>query len=604
MLIHAVLAFALFETLALAGVLLVWADRVAGARLLATFLVGIAIWITGNELPNWFGPQVEPAMMVLLATAPLTSAFFFHFCVVFCRVGVSHAGVAAAYALGGGAMLVAEILVPGHIVQHRDIGWIAVANQVGWTASLAWVILGIGGISVLLRSLVRASRPAFSQIAAVTASCLWGMLCLTGYGIAVLDWPVYPFPLLGLPLYPVILVYGILRYGVFVANAWARRALVWALLLALGAAIVAVMPLVLPFESRWLAGLAVAASCLALNGPVRRFAERLVYPGGTVSATDMARWRDALRLADTPHALEQEATALLARRIGTPVEVVVGEAQAASTEPGTPRMTCAEGRDGWHVTLQGWDAAPPGVRHIAELFGSVVAEAAGRIEQAQQAAARERDRQLQARLAELGSLAATVAHDIRNPLNIIAMAVAEAPAGTRREVADQVARISHLTRDLLDYAKPWKLSTQPIDLAVQVHGAAMRLSQVSLGPGLDRPLWVQADPRRVDQALINLLENARTAVASDGIAAGCVHIDAEQRDDALLLHVCDDGPGVPAEICDRVFEPFASRSPGGTGLGLAIVARIMNAHGGSVVLGHRPPWRTCFTLSFPIAPLP
>ena len=206
MLIHAVLAFALFETLALAGVLLVWADRVAGARLLAAFLVGIAIWITGNELPNWFGPQAEPAMMALLATAPLTSAFFFHFCVVFCRVEIGRAGVAPAYALGGGATLVAEFLLPGHIVQHKDIGWIAVANAVGWAASLAWVILGIGGISVLLRSLARATRPAFSQIAAVTASCLWGMLCLSGYGMAVLDWPVYPFPLLGLPLYPVILV--------------------------------------------------------------------------------------------------------------------------------------------------------------------------------------------------------------------------------------------------------------------------------------------------------------------------------------------------------------------------------------------------------------
>ena len=599
MLIHAVLAFALFETLALAGVLLVWADRVAGARLLAAFLVGIAIWITGNELPNWFGPQAEPAMMALLATAPLTSAFFFHFCVVFCRVEIGRAGVAAAYALGGGATLVAEFLLPGHIVQHKDIGWIAVANAVGWAASLAWVILGIGGISVLLRSLARATRRAFSQIAAVTASCLWGMLCLSGYGMAVLDWPVYPFPLLGLPLYPVILVYGILRYGVFVANAWARRALVWALLLALGAAIMAVMPLVLPFESRWLAGLAVAASCLGLNGPVRRFAERLVYPGGTVSAADMTQWRETLSSADTPRALEREATALLARRIGMPVGVVIGEAPAAFNEGESPRMACSKGASDWNATLQGWEAAPPGVRHIAELFGSVVAEAAGRIEQAQQAAARERDRQFQARLAELGSLAATVAHDIPNPLNTIAMAVADAPTGTRREVADQVARISHLTRDLLDYAKPWKLSKQSIDLAAQVRGAAIRLSQVSLGPGLDAPLWVQADSRRIDQALVNLIENARTATVASGAASGRVHIDAERHDDALLLHVCDDGPGVPAEIRERVFEPFASRSPGGTGLGLAIVARIMNAHGGSVALGARAPWRTCFTLRFP-----
>ncbi len=596
MLIHAVLAFALFETLALAGVLLVWADRVAGARLLAVFLTGIAVWITGNELPNWLGPGVEREMMMLLATAPLTSAFFFHFCVVFCRVDFGRVGIALAYALGGGATIAAEILVPGHIVEQRYVGWIAVANTVGTLASTAWVILGIGGVWVLVRSLLRARRPAFSQIAAVTASCLWGMVCLTGYGIAVLDLPIYPFPLLGLPLYPLILVYGILRYGVFVANAWARRALVWALLLALGAAVVALMPL-LPIESRWLGGLAVAASCLALNGPVRRFAERLIYPGGEVSVADLGAWRRSLLPVETPQALARQAAALLSERIGTPVEVSVGD-QAFATSGG-PTLVCLPGAEGWHATLHGWDAAPPGPRHVAELFGTVVAEAAARVAQAQHIAAREREHQLQARLAELGALAATVAHDIRNPLNIIAMAVAGAPSETRREVADQVARISHLTRDLLDYAKPWKLAPAPLDLAAHVRDAAMRLPAVALGAGLDRPLMVQADARRVDQALANLLENARAAAATGGEH---VHIDAETVDGAVLLHVCDDGPGVPAEIRDRLFEPFASRSPGGTGLGLAIVARIMSAHGGSVALADRAPWRTCFTLTFPATP--
>jgi len=228
MLIHAVLGFALLETLVLAGVLLAWADRVAGARLLAGFLLGISLWMTGNELPNWFGPQTERVMMLLLATAPFTSVLFFHFCTVFCRVDIGRWGIPAAYALGGGASITAMVFAPGHIVQHRDIGWIAIADTVGWTASMAWVILGIGGVSVLLTALMRAHRAndkqKFRQIAAVTASCLWGILCLSGYGIAVLDLPIYPFPLLGLPLYSLILVYGILRYGVFVANAWARRA--------------------------------------------------------------------------------------------------------------------------------------------------------------------------------------------------------------------------------------------------------------------------------------------------------------------------------------------------------------------------------------------
>ncbi|MFN3436067.1 MAG: ATP-binding protein [Acidovorax sp.] len=613
MLIHAVLGFALLETLVLAAVLLAFADRVAGARLLSAFLVGISVWMVGNELPNWLGPETERVMMFLLSTAPFTSVLFFHFCVVFCRVNIGRAGLAAAYALGGGATLAAMVMVPGHIAQHPDIGWIAVAGTVGWVASMAWVVLGIGGVSVLLHALLRARREGdgqkFRQIAAVTASCLWGMLCLTGYGIAVLGWPVYPFPLLGLPLYSLILVYGILRYGVFVANAWARRALVWALLLALGAGVVALTPL-LPFESRWLGGLAVAASVLALNGPVRRMAERLVYPGGRVSIADLSAWRSALLPAETLEALAQQAAALLSHRIGTQVEVHIGEPpQAASS---TPQLVCTRSSngevEGWHATLQGWDAAPPGPRHVAELFGTVVAEAAARVEQAQHAAARERDRQLQARLAELGTLAATVAHDIRNPLNIISMAVAAAPGDTRREVAEQVARISNLTHDLLDFAKPWKLSPSTIDLATHVRNAALRLPDVSLGAGLDQPLLLQADPRRVDQVLTNLFENARIATSatddpatpSKAATHSHVHIDAEYTADAVLLHVCDAGPGVPVEIRSRLFEPFASRSPGGTGLGLAIVARIMAAHGGSVVLTERPPWSTCFTLRFPL----
>ena len=596
MLIHLALAFALFETLALAGVLLAWADRVAGARLLAAFLGGIAVWIVGNELPNWFGPGMERASMALLATAPFTSAFFFHFVVVFCGVRPSRRTIAASYALGLVSTLASECLLPAYLVHNRYIGWIALPYAAGWIASTAWVILGGAGIAVLLTAMLRAQRPAFSQIAAVAASCLWGFVCLTGYGMAVLDLPCYPFPLLGLPMYPVILVYGILRYGVFVANAWARRALVWTLLLALGAAVVALTPL-LPFESRWLGGLAVAASCLALNGSIRGFAERLIYPGGTVSADDLQAWRNALQSAETAEALAEQAAAVLSRRIGTRVIVTIGA--ASPTDAAVPRLATTRGPDAWTTELAGWDAAPPGPRHVAGLFGSVVAEAAARVEQTQQIAARERERQLQARLAELGSLAATVAHDIRNPLNIIAMAVAGAPADTRREVADQVARIANLAKDLLDYAKPWKLAPARIDLAAQVRRAALRLPDVSLGEGLAGELIVDADARRVEQALTNLFENARVASAGDDARAGHVHVDAEAVDGALRLHVCDNGPGVPEEIRARLFEPFASRSPGGTGLGLAIVARIMAAHGGSVALTERTPWRTCFTLTFP-----
>jgi signal transduction histidine kinase len=586
-LIRFALGFSLFETLVLAGVLLAWSDRVAGGRLLAAFLVGIAVWITGNELPNWFGIDAVPLALRLMAMAPFISTFFFHFCVVFCRVPLARGWVVAAYGLGAAASLLAQFKEPARMMWSEHIGWVAVAGKVGWLASLAWVVLGIAGVGVLLRGLARARPPARPQIAAVTASCLWGLLCLSGYGLVLMELPIYPWPLLLLPLYPVILVYGVLRWGVFVANAWAGRALVWAMLLAIGVGIVALMPLLLPFESRWLSGVAVAAGCLALSGPVRRFVQRLVYPGGEASVADLQAWREALLPAETLVQLGDMAGGLLSRRLGTPVEVVFD----ASTAPSLPRLNCR--RDPWRLALEGWAAAPPGQRHLAELFGSLVLEAAVRVEQAQQLAARERERQLQARLAELGALAATVAHDIRNPLNIISMAVATAPGDTRREVAEQVDRIAHLTRDLLDYAKPWKLAPTEVDLAELVRKVVRRQPDAELGVGLQQPLPATLDARRVEQALTNLVENARTA------SPGAIHVDAERDADGLHLHVCDNGPGVPEAIRERLFEPFASRSPGGTGLGLAIVARVMAAHGGSATLTERPGWRTCFTLSFP-----
>jgi signal transduction histidine kinase len=589
LLIRFALGFALFETLVLAGVLLAWADRVAGGRLLAAFLLGIAVWITGNELPNWWGPDTAPLALRLMALAPFVSTFFFHFCVVFCRVPLDRRWVVAAYALGATGSLVAQLKEPAQLVWRDPIGWVALAGPVGWLASIAWMVLGIAGVAVLLRGLAQAPPPRRQQIAAVTASCLWGLVCLSGYGLVLLQLPLYPVPLLLLPLYPVILVYGILRWGVFVANAWAGRALVWALLLAIGLGIVALMPLLLPFESRWLNGLAVAAGCLALSGPVRRFVQRLVYPGGEASAADLQAWREALLPAETLVDLGSRASQMLSHRLGTAVEVVFD----AGTAPTLPRLNCRRTSPGWRLDLEGWTAAPPGQRHLAELFGSLVLDAAARVEQAQQLATRERERQLQARLAELGALAATVAHDIRNPLNIISMAVATADSETRREVAGQVDRIAHLASDLLDYAKPWKLAPAEVDVAELARTVARRQPEVTLGAGLQGALPVTLDARRVEQALTNLVENGRTA------GGGVVHIDAERDAAGLRLHVCDNGPGVPDAIRDRLFEPFASRSPGGTGLGLAIVARVMAAHGGTAALTERPGWRTCFTLSFP-----
>lgn len=597
MALHLALALALAETLVLAGVLLVWAQQVAGARLLTVFLLGVAVWITGNELPNWAGLEATPLALAMLATLPLTSAAFLHFACIFCRIPLRGPWpLRVAYGAAAASTLLNWSVSPGrfiHFPPFTGVEWVLVPGWAGWVNAAVWGLLAAAGMFVLLYRLWRPAGPQERrQVAAVAVSCGWGLISMSGYAFSAFAIPLYPWQVLALPAYPVILVYGILRYQVFVANAWARRALAWALLILLGLLAVP-LSLMLPVESRWLSGALVAAICLTLNGPVRAVAERIVYPGGTVTAADLQDWRTALLAAETQPQLAARAAELLSRRIGLHVDVHVGEAAPAAASS-APTLRCERGAAGWSTALSGWDDAPPGPRRLAELFATVLAEAAAQVEHATLAEQRERERQLQARLAELGALAASVAHDLRNPLNIIAMAVAMAPPETRREVAGQVDRISRLAEDLLDYAKPWQIRPVEFDAALQVREAVRRAPGVELGAGLDAPLPLQADPHRFDQAVSNLLSNARAAAG-----ATRVRIDVERDAGALHLHVCDDGAGVPADLRERLFEPFASRSPGGTGLGLAIVARIMAAHGGSVRLNERAPWSTCFTLSFP-----
>ena len=593
MAIHIALTLALIGSLVLAAVLWRWAERGPGLRQLTLFLLGVSVWIVGNELPTWFGPGASRFGLSLLATASLTSAVFLHFAAAFTRWARPW-WIACGYVLGGVAMMLSIVMVPGYYRPFAGLAYVAMPNAVGWCTSIAWAALAGAGQILLVRAFLMRTGLARRQLAAVIVSSAWGLLCMSGYGIVALDLPMSPWPLLGLPLYPVILVYGILRYQVLLANAWARRALGWTLLVAAAGLIVAGLPL-LPFgsalEGRLATALEVGVAFLLLGGPVRRLASRIVYPGGTVTSDDMTVWRTSLSQAADAVMLASRAEFLLRQRLAIGVVVRIGPAASAGA---APLLLCRRTEAGWQSALEtGWDAAPPGPRRVAELFGLVLAEEATRLERAQALAEQERERQTQARLAELGALAATVAHDVRNPLNIIGMAVAMATPDVRQEVGEQVRRIARLADDLLNYAKPWSVAPAEIDLTALARGVAARRAgrvEVQLPEGLN----VLADPDRVAQALDNLIENACAA-------ASRVVLDVEFGEGTVLLHVCDDGPGVPAEIRDRLFEPFVSRSLGGTGLGLAIVARIAAACGGSVAVTERPGWSTCFTLTLPRA---
>jgi len=603
MAVHVALTLTFVESLGL-GLLLLRAHGVPGLRLLVGFLFGVAIWAASCELPVWFGPSAAPVGEALVGVSALTSSVFLHFVLVLCDVPRSRGRLALIYAIGGITCLAAVLLGPGSYRPWLGFESFFFVNALGWVVGIVWALTGMAGHLVMAWAWWQRRGPPRGQLMAMCLASGWGLACMSGYAFAPLGIEIYPFPLLLLPAYPLILVYGILRYELMIVNAWARRGLAWALVVGIGSALViAVATLPLPFgrpSSGWELWLISVSTLLAaglLLDPFRRLATRLVYPGSQLGEGVAENWREQLSAAESRAALTTIAEREISRQLRIDIRVLLGDAAQPAGER-TPTLHCAKHGSRWKCKLLGWEAAPPGPRYVAQIFGTVLAEAMHGLEQAVAFAERERERQKQERLAELGALAATVAHDIRNPLNIIGMAAAMAPPAIRDEIATQTARISQLATDLLDYAKSWQVEKRPLDLADALRAMLGSSMGVELGEDLRAGLVVDADARRLQQALINLVDNARYAVRK--VEGGRVRIEVSRGDDgSVSVHVCDNGPGVPAEIRDTLFQPFVSRRPGGTGLGLAIVAKIMLAHGGSVSLDSREPWTTCFTLRFP-----
>lgn len=180
----------------------------------------------------------------------------------------------------------------------------------------------------------------------------------------------------------------------------------------------------------------------------------------------------------------------------------------AEVDGPVPALALSRDVRGWRCDLVGWDDAPPGPRHAAGLFAGCLAEAAGRLDRAEALARAKQERQREARPAELGQLAATVAHDLRNPLNVITMAATGAPPEIRVEIAEQVGRMEMLVRDIMDYAGSARLESRAVSVADAVALALSGLPGLRAETDIDPELAVQADPRRLRQVLVNLLENA------------------------------------------------------------------------------------------------
>ena len=215
-------------------------------------------------------------------------------------------------------------------------------------------------------------------------------------------------------------------------------------------------------------------------------------------------------------------------------------------------------------------------------------------------------------LAEVGQLAAGMAHELRNPLTAIKMLVqtnreeAEArglPAEDLNVIEQEILRMEGRLNVFIDFARPPKPERRRVDLAAVVGetlalvGGRARKQRVTLkfDPPAT-PVLVEADGEQVRQLLVNLALNALDVMPRGGI------LEIELRppsDHHAELAVLDTGPGIAPRHLPRLYEPFFTSKETGLGLGLVVSQRIARDHGGSLRATNRPQGGACFVLRLP-----
>lgn len=220
------------------------------------------------------------------------------------------------------------------------------------------------------------------------------------------------------------------------------------------------------------------------------------------------------------------------------------------------------------------------------------------------------------KLAQIGKLAAGVAHSIRNPLTSVKMRLftmertlklAPAEREDFEVISEEIRHIDTIVQNFLEFSRPPKLKIQRVspsdvvDMAIQLLGHRLEAYGVGLELMRHRRLpEIDGDPEQLKEVFVNLIENACEAMGDGGrILITEEEGVSEPMGRVAVIKLSDNGPGIPEALREKVFQPFFTTKDQGTGLGLSIAVRIIEDHKGCINMKCKQNKGTTFTITLP-----
>ncbi|MBF0103201.1 MAG: GHKL domain-containing protein, partial [Desulfobacterales bacterium] len=207
---------------------------------------------------------------------------------------------------------------------------------------------------------------------------------------------------------------------------------------------------------------------------------------------------------------------------------------------------------------------------------------------------------LQDKMASLGRVAASIAHEIRNPLSGISLTLdhikknchqpeqAELVKESIANIETDISKINSIIKLVLDFSRPFHLQLGKYDInlcitkAVQLSLTLLRKSDIQLNIEIsEEPIVAFIDPQLIEQVILNLITNAAEALYNTQ-GQKSISISSLSKKEIAEIRICDSGPGIPDNLKDKIFEPFFTTKSSGVGIGLSLCQRIVFDHHGMI----------------------